>query len=189
MQFIFRQSSPKRLSHFPLPTFGGLPIGEADLADDVVDVVYDAFDHDGGVCRASVLEEFGEGGFCPLFIGEAVGRNFFFGVDQVTGEVEQGFEEGDAVQLPRFVLFFESFEAFGEFAVERISHMLAQTVYYFDLQFFGFAVGVISLEHGFEQFGVEDDFVEIVADGDVGGDLVKAVEGHGQVWRAGYGGG
>lgn len=122
-----------------------------------------------GVSAERVLEEFGEGGFCPLFIGEAVGRNFFFGVDQVAGEVEKRFEEVSQMQLPRFVLFFESFEAFGEFAVERIAHMLAQTVYYFDLQFFGFAVGIIGLQYGFEQFGVEDDFVEIVADGDVGG--------------------
>lgn len=132
------------------------------MADDVVDVVYDAFDHDGGVGGAGLLEEFGEGGFAAVFVFG--GWDFFFGVDQVAGEVEQGFEEGDAVQLPRFVLFFESFEAFGEFAVERIAHVLAQTVNDFDLQFFGFAVGVICFEHGFEQFGVEDDFVEVVAD-------------------------
>ena len=69
------------------------------------------------------------------------------------------------MQLSCFVLFFELFEAFGEFAVERIAHVLAQTVNDFDLQFFGFAVGIIGLEHGFEQFGVEDDFVEVVADG------------------------
>ena len=120
MQFIFRQGSSQRFPHFPLATLSGLPIGEADLADDVVDVVYDAFDHDGGVCRAGLLEEFGEGGFAAVFIFG--GGDFFFGVDQVAGEVEQGFEEGDAVQLSRFVLFFESFEAFGEFAVEWIAN-------------------------------------------------------------------
>jgi len=84
------------------------------LSHDVVDVVYDAFDEDGGVGIARLLEEFGEGGFAAVFIFG--GGDFFFGVDQVAGEVEQGFEEGDAVQLTCFVLFFESFEAFGEFA-------------------------------------------------------------------------
>ena len=98
MQFIFRERSAQRLANFPLPAFRGLPIGEADLADDVVDVVYDAFDHDGGVGGAGLLEEFGEGGFAAVFVFG--GGDFFFGVDEVAGEVEQGFEEGDAVQLP-----------------------------------------------------------------------------------------
>ncbi len=163
MEFVFRERSAQRLPDFPLPALCGLPIGEADLADDVVYVVYDAFDEDGGVGGAGLLEEFGEGGFAAVFIFG--GGDFFFGVDQVAGEVEQGFEEGDRVQLSCFVLFFESFEAFGEFAVERIAHVLAQTVNDFDLQFFGFAVGVVGLEHGFEQFGVEDDFIKVVADG------------------------
>ena len=136
---------------------------KADNTHNIINVIYNPLDHDGGAGVARLLEEFGEGGFAAVFI---FGRgDFFFGVDQVAGEVEQGFEEGDAVQLSCFVLFFESFEAFGEFAVERIAHVLAQTVYDFDLQFFGFAVGVVGLEHGFEQFGVEDDFVEVVADG------------------------
>jgi hypothetical protein len=72
-----RERSAQRLTGFPLPAFGGLPIGEADLADDVVDVVYDAFDHDGGVGGAGLLEEFGEGGFAAVFI---FSRGDFFSV-------------------------------------------------------------------------------------------------------------
>jgi len=98
VEFVLCQRPQQRLAHFPFAAFGGLPIGEADLADDVVDIVDDAFDHDRGVGRAGLLEEFGQGGFGAVFIFS--GGDFLFGVDQVVGQVEQGFKEGDAVQSP-----------------------------------------------------------------------------------------
>jgi hypothetical protein len=74
-----------------------LPAIKADNTHNINNVIYNALDHDGGVGGAGLLEEFGEGGFAAVFIFSR--RNFFFDVDQVAGEVEQGFEEGDAVQL------------------------------------------------------------------------------------------
>ncbi len=101
----------RAFAHFAFPGIRRLPLREADFADDVVDVVDDAGDHDGRINVAGLLEEFGQGGAAAVFV--FFGRDFFLGVDHVTGQVEQGFQEGDALQLTGFVLFLEFLQAFG----------------------------------------------------------------------------
>jgi len=49
MQLVLPQRLPQRLLDLPLAGDGLLPAGEADDAHDLVNVVDDALDHDGGV--------------------------------------------------------------------------------------------------------------------------------------------
>lgn len=65
MEFVFKQCPSQCFADFAFACGGILPIGEADLADDVVN---DAFDDNGGVGGAGLLEEFGKGGFAVVFV-------------------------------------------------------------------------------------------------------------------------
>ena len=89
MELVFRQGSPQGAADFAFAAVGGLPFGEADFADDVVDVVDDALDDDGSLGCADLFEEFGEGGFAAIFVFFL--GDFFFGVDQVAGEPRRMF--------------------------------------------------------------------------------------------------
>ncbi len=57
--------------------------------------------------------------------------------------------------------------------------MFAQALAELDLDLFGFVVGVVGIQHGFEQFGVEDDVINIIADGVYRYVLVNNLDGLG----------
>jgi hypothetical protein len=59
VEFVFRQRSPQGLAHFPFSAIGGLLAFETDFAHDVVNVIHNAFDDDGDVGGAGLLEDFG----------------------------------------------------------------------------------------------------------------------------------
>ena len=60
MQPVLEQRLPLRLLHFPLAGVGALPALEADVADDLVDVVDDALDQDRRPLVAGLLEQLGQ---------------------------------------------------------------------------------------------------------------------------------
>ena len=75
------------------------------------------------------------------------------------------FEEFDAVELAGFVAGFEGFESFGELPEAGVVHVFAQALGDFDLDLLGLFAGVGAVEEGFDEVGVEDDVVEVVAHG------------------------
>ena len=86
MEFVFGEGSSQGFSYFALTGFGSLPAVKADLADDVVNVIHDALNHNGRVSAAGLLEEFSEGGFAAVFI--YFRRDFLLGIDQIAGEIK-----------------------------------------------------------------------------------------------------
>lgn len=68
MELDIKERFTKRLFDFPLTGRGILPAGEADEADDFVDLGDDALDDDGCLFIAHLFKEFGEGGFAAILV-------------------------------------------------------------------------------------------------------------------------
>ena len=68
------------------PWRGVLPVGEADLLHDVVDVRDDALDDDVGVLALGLLEQLGQGFLGPVAL--LLGIGLLLGFDDVLGKFE-----------------------------------------------------------------------------------------------------
>ena len=87
MQPVLEQRLPERLLDLLFAGVGALPAREADVADDLVDVVDDSLDQGGGAVVAGPLEQLRQG-VPAAFLG-CRGLDGPLRLDDVAGEVEQ----------------------------------------------------------------------------------------------------
>ena len=74
VQSVLEQRLSQHLPDFSLAGVCGLPALEADLLDDLVDVVDDPFDHDGRLVVTGFLKQFAQGGLAAFLRGRGLDR-------------------------------------------------------------------------------------------------------------------
>ena len=111
VELVFEERPAEGLADFPLALAGGLPVREAHLLHDGINVRHDPLDDDMGVLALHFVEKLGQGGEgLILFL---LGISLLLGLDSVSGDFEDGFEEFQAVEKALFVLFANLFQAFA----------------------------------------------------------------------------
>ncbi len=150
---VLEQRFAQRLLHLARAGSGVLPAIEANQADDLVDVLDDAFHGNGRVLITRLLEQFREGGLPAILV--FLRRHIALGLQQIASQVEQLLEELNAVQLALLVLLFQGFQPLGQLAEARVPHVPAQTLRHLDLDLLGLALRVRGPQHGFEYLRVQ----------------------------------
>ena len=124
MQLVLEQRPAEFLLHQALALARVLPVGEAHLLHDVVDVGDDALDDDVGVLALGLLEQLGQGFLGPVALLLRVG--FLLGLDDLLGQLEDLLQELQAGEEALLVALLDLLQPLAQRGELRVAQVLAQ---------------------------------------------------------------
>jgi hypothetical protein len=117
MQLVLEQRLSESHLDLALAGVSVLPSVESDVADDLVDVVHNALDHDRRLLVLRLLEQLGQCSFAQRLVSDRLGG--LLRRDHVPSQVEQCLQEVDAQEQSLFVLLLERLEPLAQ-SLERM---------------------------------------------------------------------
>ncbi|MNF79789.1 hypothetical protein D3C84_620150 [compost metagenome] len=110
MQLVLEKSLAQCLLHLALASLSSLPTWEAHQTHDFVDVRDHALDHNRRLGRLNLVKQLCQR--CLTTILVLFWRNFLLGLPGLLGDLQQSFEEVDAIDLSGFEAIFQRIEPF-----------------------------------------------------------------------------